>query len=245
VERARTLYGIQREQLYPAVNATAGASKQRTAADLTQAGQSRISERYDAAVGVYSWEIDFFGRVRSLKGRALEEYLATEQARRGAQALLVSAVANAYLNLAADREGLALAQSTLETPSRPRYDLVRRSTPPASPPNSICARRRSRWKRPAVIVARYTQRVAQDENALNLLAGRTPSRRTGMPATLDASAPPAQSRGPALRRAPAAARCAPEPRICSKRPTPTSAPRARPSSPHLADLDRSAPPATN
>ena len=62
-----------------------------------------------------SWEIDFFGRIRSLKESALEQYLATEQARRSAQILLVSEVANAYLTLAADRESLKLAESTLET----------------------------------------------------------------------------------------------------------------------------------
>ena len=71
-------------------------------------------EQYSVNLGVLSWEIDFFGRIRSLKDRALEEYLATEQARRSAQILLVSAVANAYLVLAADRENLNLAETTLE-----------------------------------------------------------------------------------------------------------------------------------
>ena len=64
-----------------------------------------------------SWEIDFFGRIRSLKDQALEEYLATEQARRSAQILLVSSVANAYLTLAADRENLTLAETTLADPA--------------------------------------------------------------------------------------------------------------------------------
>ncbi len=62
---------------------------------------------YGVNLGVASWEIDFFGRIRSLKDHALEEYLATEQARRSAQILLVSSVASAYLALAADRESLA------------------------------------------------------------------------------------------------------------------------------------------
>ena len=62
-----------------------------------------------------SWEIDFFGRIRSLKDQALEEYLATDQARRSAQTMLVSAVAVTYLTLAADQENLKLVSSTLET----------------------------------------------------------------------------------------------------------------------------------
>jgi multidrug efflux system outer membrane protein len=87
VELARALYGIQRDALFPAVNALGSASKQRASADLTQPGQPRTTERYDVNLGVLAWEIDFFGRIRSLKDRALEEYLATEQARRGAQIL--------------------------------------------------------------------------------------------------------------------------------------------------------------
>ena len=83
---------------------------------------ARPSERYDVNLGVASWEIDFFGRIRSLKDRALEEYLATEQARRSAQILLVSSVANAYLALAADRENLSLAETTLEAQQALRPD---------------------------------------------------------------------------------------------------------------------------
>ena len=72
-------------------------------------------EEYGVNLGITSWEIDFFGRIRSLGKRALEEYFATEQARRSAQILLMSEIANAYLTLAADRENLKLAQSTLES----------------------------------------------------------------------------------------------------------------------------------
>ena len=111
VERARALYGIQRAELLPTVDATASGSQQRLPADLSPTGSRATVEQYGVNLGVASWEIDFFGRIRSLKDRALEEYLATEQARRSAQILLVSSVAKAYLALAADRENLALAQN--------------------------------------------------------------------------------------------------------------------------------------
>ena len=80
---------------------------------------------YSVNLGVASWELDFFGRIRSLKDRALAEYLATEQARRSAQILLVSSVANAYLALAADRENLKLSETTLEA-QQAAYALVKR-----------------------------------------------------------------------------------------------------------------------
>ena len=104
VEYTRALYGIQRAELFPVINATGTGSKSRVPADLSSSGSRQTVERYDANLGVASWEIDFFGRIRSLKDRALEKYLATEQARRSAQIVLVSSVAQAYLALAADRE---------------------------------------------------------------------------------------------------------------------------------------------
>jgi multidrug efflux system outer membrane protein len=115
VERARALYGIRRAELLPTVEATGRESKERIPADLSSSGKSMTTERYDVNLGVSSWEIDFFGRIRSLKDRALEEYLAEDQARRTAQILLISAVANTYLTLAADRESLKLVESTLKT----------------------------------------------------------------------------------------------------------------------------------
>ena len=95
----------------------AAAIKQRVPADISGDRVALTLEQYSANLGISSWEIDFFGRIRSLEKRALEEYFATEQARRSAQILLVSEVANAYLTLAADRENLKLAQSTLESPA--------------------------------------------------------------------------------------------------------------------------------
>lgn len=170
VEFARALYGIQRDQLYPALTATASAGKQRASTDLTQPGMPRTTERYDVNLGVISWEIDFFGRIRSLKDEALEKYLATEQARRSAQVLLISAVANAYLALAADREGLALAQETLNT-QQTAYELVRKQYAAGVATELDLRQAQTPVESAKREVARYTQLVAQDENALTLLAG--------------------------------------------------------------------------
>jgi outer membrane protein, multidrug efflux system len=72
VERARAMYGIQRAGLFPALNAIGSGSKQSTPADLSSGGSRQTTERYDANLGVASWEIDFFGRIRSFKDRALD-----------------------------------------------------------------------------------------------------------------------------------------------------------------------------
>jgi multidrug efflux system outer membrane protein len=170
VERARAYYGIQRAELLPAINAIGSGSKERVPADLSRSGTVTTSERYSVNLGVISWEIDFFGRIRSLKDRALEEYLATDQARRNAQFLLVSAVADAYYTLGADRENLRLVTSTLET-QEASYKLIRKRFDVGIASELDLRQAQSQVDTAMRDVARYTQIVAQDENALNLLAG--------------------------------------------------------------------------
>jgi multidrug efflux system outer membrane protein len=188
VERARALYGIQRAELLPTADAVAAGSKQRLPADLSQTGHRATLEQYSVNLGVFSWEIDFFGRIRNLSDRALEEYLATEQARRSAQILLISSVANAYLVLAADREGLALAQTTLAT-QQDAYNLIKRSYDLGLAPELDLFRAQTQVDAARGDVARFTQRAAQDENALNLLLGDA-SPGELLPAKLSDVAPP-------------------------------------------------------
>jgi len=170
VERARAIYGIQRAELLPTINAVGSGSKERVPADLSRTGREMTSERYDVDLGIISWEIDFFGRIRSLKDRALEEYLATDQARRSAQILLVSAVADAYFTLGADRENLKLATSTLEA-QEASYKLIRKRFDVGLASELDLRQAQSQVDVAMRDVARYTQIAAQDENALNLLVG--------------------------------------------------------------------------
>jgi multidrug efflux system outer membrane protein len=188
VERARALYGIQRAELLPAVNAVGAMSRQRVPADLSTTGRVMTVEQYGVNFGISSWEIDFFGRIRSLKDRALEEYLATNQARRVAQILLVSTVANAYLTLAADRENLNLAQSTLET-QEAAYRLIRKRHDVGLVSELDLRRAQIQVEVARGDVARYTQLAAQDENALNLLVG-SPLSGEILPADLGRVVPP-------------------------------------------------------
>jgi len=188
VERARALYRIQRAELLPTVNAVGSGGKERIPADVSGIGTSIEVQQFSATVGIFSWEIDFFGRIRSLEKRALEEYFATEEARRSAQILLVSEAANAYLTLAADREALQLAQSTLET-QQGTYDLIRRRYEKGIASALDLRQAQTQVDAARVDIARYTQRVAQDENALNLLAG-SPVPRDLLPEALSKVTPP-------------------------------------------------------
>jgi len=170
VERVRAYYRIQRAELLPTIAATGVGHKQRLPASVSGTGQSTIVEQDSASIGVSAWELDFFGRVRSLKDRAFEEYLATGQARTSAQISLLAEVANLYLTLAADREGLNLAQATL-TNQEKAYALVQRRFE-AGATSEIDARRAQVGQETARgEVANFKRAVAMDENALNLLAG--------------------------------------------------------------------------
>jgi multidrug efflux system outer membrane protein len=170
VERARALYGIQRAELLPGVNAVGSGSKERIPADLSSSGNRTTSERYDVNLGISSWEIDFFGRIRSLKDRALEQYLSTNQAHRSARILLISGVANTYLALAADRENLKLAETTFET-QKSIYDLIKRRYDVGLASELDLNRAQTQVDTARGNIARLTQLATQDENALNLLVG--------------------------------------------------------------------------
>jgi multidrug efflux system outer membrane protein len=188
VERAHDLYGIQRAELLPSVNAVGTWNRQGVPAALSPTGKAIITERYDVNLGIIAWEIDFFGRIRSLKDRALEQYLATDQARNSAHILLVSSVAQAYLAMAADREILKLVVSTLEA-QEATYKLIRKRQEVGLASELDLRRAQSQVDISRGDVARYTQLAAQDENALNLLVG-SPLPSTLLPEDLDSVIPP-------------------------------------------------------
>jgi multidrug efflux system outer membrane protein len=187
VEQARALYRIQRAELLPVVEATGSTIKTRLAAGVSGTGRAGTIEQYSANLGISSWEIDFFGRIRSLTAKALEEFFATEEARRSAQILLVSEVANAYLTLAADRENLQLSRSTLEA-QQASYNLIRRRHEVGLAPELDLRQVQTRVDASRVDVARFTQLTAQDQNALNLLVG-SPVSAELLPEVLSGVAP--------------------------------------------------------
>lgn len=171
IEKARAQYGIQRADLFPSIAASGSQTAQRLPAELSRDGESSTTTRqYSATVGFSAYELDFFGRIRSLNAQALEQYLGTEEARRSAQISLVAEVANAWLLLAADRERMALARNTYETRQK-SYELTRRSVE-AGVGSALDLRQAQTLQETArADAARYSALVAQDQNALALVVG--------------------------------------------------------------------------
>ncbi|MFA7406167.1 MAG: AdeC/AdeK/OprM family multidrug efflux complex outer membrane factor [Pelobacteraceae bacterium] len=170
VEKSQAMYGIQRAALLPTVNANAGSSVQRLPADVSGTGQSLIARNHSVNIGVSAYELDFFGRIRSLKDQALEQYLATDQARRSIRISLVSEVANNYLTLAADRERLKLALDTLES-QQASYRLIQSRVTAGASSELDLHQAQTSVDSARVDVARFTTQVAQDENLLTLVVG--------------------------------------------------------------------------
>ncbi len=170
VKRSRALYGIAWADLFPHVDASGGGSVTRVPAALSSTGEPVISREYDVGLAVAGYELDLFGRIRSLKDRALSDYLATEQARRSVQIGLVSEVAGRWFALAADRERLGVARETLAVQEK-SYELTKRRFDGGVSSELDLRQAQTSVEAARVDIARYTALAAQDRNALDLLAG--------------------------------------------------------------------------
>jgi multidrug efflux system outer membrane protein len=173
IERARAQYNISRADLFPSIDAGANATRSRSPASLNSSGQSSVGNRYNANIGLTSYEIDFFGRVRNLNEAALEDFFQTEESRRSTQISLVSSVASAWLQLAADMQRLQLARDTLESQRR-SYNLVDRAHALGAQSGLALAQAQSTVDAARADVAAFDSQVEQDQNALTLLVGATP-----------------------------------------------------------------------
>ncbi|HWV39571.1 MAG TPA: efflux transporter outer membrane subunit [Vulgatibacter sp.] len=165
VERLRALYRIQRAPLLPSVNATGSATFQ----ELPEGVPGR-DEQYAATLNVTAWELDFFGRIRSLADAALERYFATAEARRSAHLSLVSQVAIAHFTERALAEQLELARGTLELVEE-SFAITRRAFELGTASELDLRTSESQVETARFNVALYEQRHAQAVNALVFLVG--------------------------------------------------------------------------
>ncbi|MES2183293.1 MAG: efflux transporter outer membrane subunit [Pseudomonadota bacterium] len=165
IEQARAQYQIRRADQFPSVGVAASATR---APSLINGKEANT---FQAGLAVTSWELDFFGRLQSLKEQALAQYLATEEGRKAAQMSLVAAVANGWLNLLADEELLDISRRTLVT----REDSVKLTKLRLD--NGVSSELDYRQAVSLTETARATlaaqiRQRALDENALVLLLGQ-------------------------------------------------------------------------
>jgi len=190
VEAYRALYRVQRSDLFPKLGVEGTQSRQRWPADYgsgggggasggsSEGGQTStapkpepfIQTHHSVTLGTSAWEIDFFGRIRSLTSQAQEEYLATEEDWRNVHIALVGDVATAYFAWRTGQAQLRLTESTLAS-YQESLELIE-----ATEEVGIASQLDVRQARTLVDQARaqkalYTRQIAESANALGLLIG--------------------------------------------------------------------------
>ncbi len=171
VDLVQAQYRIQRSARFPQLDASGAVTRQRVPRDLSSSGSTYIGNQWSVGAGLSAFELDFFGRVKSLSDAALEQYFSTEEARRSFHITLVATVAEQYLAERAWDEQVVLARRTLELVES-SFALTKR-TYEAGRTNELDLR----TAEAQVETARFNlsfvrERQAQAANALALLVGR-------------------------------------------------------------------------
>ncbi len=188
VAAARALYRVQRAGILPGIDASGGVTRSdqgdaRTTGNGGGSGGGGASTRYDAQIGLTAFEIDLFGRLRSLNNAAFQTYLATDAGMRAARLTLVAEVASTYLALATDRSLLAIATDT-EASAKRSVDLTRARLDGGVAPRSELRQAETVLAQAQADHAALTTAVAQDRNALELLVG-APLADADLPASIE------------------------------------------------------------
>lgn len=188
IEAAKALYGEQRANLFPTVDAELTQTRSRT----QDAG---VSSSATADGAVSSFEIDLFGRNRSLSTAAKETWLASESTAQNTRLTLIAETSTAWVTLAADNSNLKLAQDTQKSAADSlRITRLRQKEGVASGPD--VSESMAVYQSARASVASYQTLVAQDINALNLLVGETVPQNL-LPGTLEDLSPEAIALVPA------------------------------------------------
>lgn len=170
VEQTRAQYRIQRAALFPQIDANGNYARQRIPSYLLLPGEPATSSQYSLSLGTTSYELDLFGRIRSLKKQALENYFATAEARQSAQIALVAEVANQYLTERELDEQLKMTQQTLGAVQN-SYDLIKASYDVGNSSELDLRSAEAQVETAKANAASFEQQRDQAQHALTLLVG--------------------------------------------------------------------------
>ena len=230
VQEARAADGIQLADLLPTLGAQAGMDRSRVPGDLNLTRQPLLGSQYQVGLGLASWEIDFWGRVRSLNDAALQNYLASDAARRAVTLGLIAQVAQSELALRELEERLLLAHQAIAS-RKESLRIFQRRVDVGSASRLNLTQVQTLLSQAEALGAQLEQARAQQANALALLVGapvgptpatvrldtlQMPPLRVGLPSDLLAQRPDIMAAEHQLRAAQAqigAARAAFFPRV--------------------------------
>lgn len=171
VQRVRGLYQIENSVLYPSLNVNGSGTRQRLPASLTSTDEATISSQYSATVGITSYELDIWGKVRNQTQQALQNFYSTELTQYSTQVSLVAELANAWLNYATDQQLLGLAEETLKS-QQASLGLTQKSFDLGAASKITLEQLKSTVASAKVDIATYKRLLKRDKNALDLLVGK-------------------------------------------------------------------------
>lgn len=172
ITKARAQYSVTRSSLFPSIDASISGNHTKTGKDQTLPSFPQITHNYSAGIGFSAYELDFFGRMQNLSTQAMENYLATESARDAAQITLIAEVASAYFTLGADQKLLQLAQATLIN-QKSSYKLIKQRFMHGIASQVDLSQAQTNLNAAQIALSNTERQVAQDQNALTLLVGKT------------------------------------------------------------------------
>jgi multidrug efflux system outer membrane protein len=196
IVRARAAFRIQRSGLFPELDANGQVQRTENAATSATTVSANLS--------VPTWELDFFGRIRSLTNEAQERYFSTEAAMRATRLSLLASIADGWLSYAADKSLLDLAQSTADS-ARRTVSLTDARLKGGVATRTDYAQAQTILAGAESDLARQKTALAQDVNALQLLVG-APIDASRLPGGIEAASatigdpPTATSTAVLLRR---------------------------------------------
>ncbi|MCH9405283.1 efflux transporter outer membrane subunit [Pantoea agglomerans] len=181
IEKAQAQYQIQRAALVPQVGLTGAEQAQRTPASVSYTGIGGVTRGYSLNVGISAYELDLFGRIRSLKEEAQQAYLSTAWSRQTTQISLIAEVAGSYLSLAADQDLQRLARETLSS-RQAAYDLQQSLTTVGKSSQLPLHQAESELESARFQALLANKQVMSDKNSLALVVG-TPLPASLLPST--------------------------------------------------------------
>jgi len=184
IEAARATYRIAKSSEFPTLEASASGTKARTLNSTTN--KTAITQSSSATVGINSYELDFFGKIKSQTDMQWESYQGVEEAARTVRISLIAEVSTAWLTLASDQSLLQLAHKTEESAKR-SLAIVEARIQRGIDSNVALYEAQSVVHQARADIASYTAKVGQDRAALELLVGASLDDSL-LPQTLDANA---------------------------------------------------------
>ncbi|HJU77893.1 MAG TPA: efflux transporter outer membrane subunit [Sphingomicrobium sp.] len=183
IRAAREQYRIQRAQQFPQLDAGAGV----TVTGERGGSGSGVAANYQAGLSVPNFELDLFGRLRSLSNAQLQRYFASEATARATRLTLVADIADAWLAYSADTSLLLIARQTAASAEK-SVRLTRLRLEGGVAPRTDLRQAEQILTQAQADLAQQTTFVAQDVNLLRLLVGGQIDA-TLLPASIDEAAP--------------------------------------------------------